>query len=308
MWKVALRIIISVIAIAIVFHEIDWSQFFYYLVNINRGWYILAIAIQILSALFAAYKWKMIMTFMGYHPNFKFYAQSYLVGTLFNQVLPTSVGGDAVRVADAHKLGAGLRKSFYGVMVDRYYGTAGLVLLNFIPLYWLWGLLPHPIYWAIVVIITGASLALLFALVLGKLHFLNRFKLTQVFYELSQAIVANAHTVRRISVLLLLAMLTNFLTIFSLFLIARAINLDISLMDLLGIVPAITLITLLPISFAGWGIREGAMVSFLLFLHLPKTAIISLSVLYGLMLILASLPGLYFYLFRRSVAFQHNKP
>jgi uncharacterized membrane protein YbhN (UPF0104 family) len=60
--------------------------------------------------------------------------------------------------------------------------------------------------------------------------------------------------------------------------------------------PAITLITLLPISFAGWGIREGAMVSFLLFLGLPKTAIFSLSVLYGIMLILSSLPGLYFYL------------
>ena len=69
--------------------------------------------------------------------------------------------------------------------------------------------------------------------------------------------------------------------------------------------PAIILITLLPISFAGWGLREGTMIGFLLFLGLSKSGILALSVLYGILLILASLPGLYFYLFNRVSSYEN---
>ena len=144
---------------------------------------------------------------------------------------------------------------------------------------------------------------LVFALCVCQFHFLKRFKITHVFYELSQAIVDNSHSVPRVALLLMLAVLSNLLTIVALDCIATGLGINVSLWQLLGVIPAITLITLLPISFAGWGIREGAMVTFLLFLHIPKPAILSLSVLYGVMLILASLPGLYFYLFRRKHPF-----
>jgi glycosyltransferase 2 family protein len=300
MWKTLLKIAISVATIIIVFHEINLQTFIEQLLRIKISWFMLAIAIQILSAIIAAWKWEKIMSFMGYHPRLKFYIQSYFIGTLFNQALPTSVGGDAVRIADAHKLGAGLRKAFYGVMVDRYYGTVGLTVLNIFPIFWLHQRFPNHIFYLIVVIIVLVSGGLLAALLIGKIHFLNRFKLTRLFYELSQAIVSNAHSLPRISLLLVLGILANLLTIIAIQFIAISLGIQVSLLQLMAVIPAVTLITLLPISFAGWGIREGAMITFLLFLHIPKTAILSLSVLYGVMLILASLPGLYFYLFRRK--------
>lgn len=307
MWKTALKIIISLITIIIVFHLINPRLFLHYVTHIHLGWFVLAVLIQIISSMIAALKWEKIMVFMGYHPSIKFYTQSYFIGTLFNQVLPTSVGGDAVRIADAHKLGAGLRKAFYGVMVDRYYGTVGLVLLNILPLVWLRHHVPLHIFYIILAIIAAVSCALIAALFICKLHFLKRFKVTHLFYELSAAIVANSHSLPRICFLLVLAVLANLLTIISIDCIATGLNLNVGLWQLLGVIPAVTLITLLPISFAGWGIREGAMVSFLLFLNIPKTAIVSLSVLYGVMLILASLPGLYFYLFRRKHPLQQQE-
>ncbi len=300
MWKVALRIVISLITIGIVAHEINFSTFLSYLVTIHIPWYLLAIAVQILSALTAAYKWELIMKNMGYEAPFSFYGRTYFIGTVFNQVLPTSVGGDAVRIAYTNKLGAGLRKAFNGVMVDRYYGTVGLVLLNLLPLYWLWQVVPQHIFMILLIITCSVGAGLLFALIVCKIHILKRFKITHVIYELSQAIVDSAVSLQRTIVLLLLAILSNFLTILALYCIAIALDLPIDFLSLLAVIPAVTLITLLPISFAGWGIREGAMVTFLLFLGIPKAGIFSLSVLYGIMLILASLPGLYFYLFDKK--------
>lgn len=299
MWKTILRLALSAVAIVLVFHEINFQEFFAYLVHINRTYYLLAILLQIASALVGAYKWDMIMVRMGYARDFRFYAKAYLVGTMFNQILPTSVGGDAVRVGYAHKLGAGLRKGLYSVLADRYYGVVGLILLNILVLYWLRTTIPASMFTVISVMLLAMCGGLLFALLISQFHFLKNIKIIQMLYELSNALVNSIGSLAHLFTLLFLAVLSNFLTIFATYLIALSLNLPISLLDLLGLMPAITLITLLPISFAGWGVREGAMVGFLLFLHIPKAAILSLSVLYGIMQILASLPGLYFYIFHK---------
>jgi uncharacterized protein (TIRG00374 family) len=300
-WKTVLRLALSAVTIFLVFHEINFTEFFAYLVNIHRDYYITAILIQIVSALVAAYKWDMIMVRLGYVRDFRFYAKAYMVGTLFNQVLPTSVGGDAVRVGYAHKLGAGLRKGLYGVLADRYYGVVGLILLNFFVLISVRPILPPALFTVICIVLLAVSGGLLLALLFSRFHFLKNIKFIQMLYELSQALVDSIGSLGHLLLLLFLAILANFLTIFATYLIALALDLPISLLDLLGLMPVITLITLLPISFAGWGVREGAMVGFLLFLHLPKAAILSLSVLYGIMLIIASLPGLYFYVLHKVV-------
>ena len=241
MWKTLLKGIIS----------INFPTFVHYLITINLPWYVLAITIQIISALTAAYKWELIMKNMGYNAPFSYYARTYFIGTVFNQVLPTSVGGDAVRIAYTNKLGAGLRKAFNGVMVDRYYGTVGLVLLNLIPLFWLSRVLPQHIFMILLIITVAVGIGLLFALMVCKIHLLARFKITHIIYELSQAIVDSATSVQHTISLLLLAILSNFLTILALYYIAIALNLPINFLSLLAIIPAITLITLLPISFAG---------------------------------------------------------
>lgn len=298
-WKTGFRLLFSAIAVVFVFYQLDFNALFTYLAKIDIRYYVLAIVIQILGALVAAYKWGRIMDRIGYTSPFNFYAKAYLVGCLFNQLLPTSVGGDAIRVAYTHQLGAGLRKGFYGVFADRYYGIMGLLLLNAVSLFFLQNKIPSSIYTVLYLTIALLGSCLIAALVPSQLHFLQKIKFIRGIYQLSHILVSSMGSFRQTLMLLLLAVLSNFLTIYAAYLIALSLNLQINLLDLLGIMPAITLITLLPISFAGWGLREGAMIGFLLFLHIPKAGILALSLLYGVMLILASLPGLYIYLFNR---------
>jgi hypothetical protein len=68
-------------------------------------------------------------------------------------------------------------------------------------------------------------------------------------------------------------------------------QLEVSLRDCILLVPPVILVTVVPISIAGWGVREGAMVVAFGFIGVPANAAFAVSVLFGLTLAAASLPG-----------------
>lgn len=303
-WKPLLRLFFSVFAVFIIFYQVNFSAVLTIMIDLNLHYFFLALLLQIASSLVAAYKWGKIMNRLGSVSSFFSYAKIYLIGCLFNQVLPTSIGGDAVRVAYANRLGAGIRSGFYSVFTDRYFGILGLLLLNVASLHALYNKIPHSIFLLLCFITVSITACAILALIPSQFPFLKNKKLLSDIYHLSQTLLSSLRT-KQTFLLLFLGVVSNFLTIYAVYYIACALHLPIQLIDLLGMMPAIILITLLPISFAGWGLREGTMIGFLLFLGLSKSGILALSVLYGILLILASLPGLYFYLFNRVSSYEN---
>jgi hypothetical protein len=79
--------------------------------------------------------------------------------------------------------------------------------------------------------------------------------------------------------------------IVSAWLAARALALDVSLLDCLLLIPPIVMLTMLPISIAGWGVRESAMVVGFGFLGVAAPDALALSVAFGLVQIAVGLPG-----------------
>ena len=65
----------------------------------------------------------------------------------------------------------------------------------------------------------------------------------------------------------------------------------VSLWDCFAVVPAVGLTMMLPISFGGWGVREGVMVALLSALGVVPEKALALSPAQGLILLFASLPG-----------------
>ena len=62
------------------------------------------------------------------------------------------------------------------------------------------------------------------------------------------------------------------------------------------IVPLSILLTVIPVSLAGWGVREGALVALFSLFGADQATVLAMSALYGFMLIIVSLPGLFIYL------------
>jgi hypothetical protein len=78
---------------------------------------------------------------------------------------------------------------------------------------------------------------------------------------------------------------------YSVHLLARGISVDLGFGYSLLLLPLVTLVTVLPISIAGWGLRESAMVVALGLIGVPAAAAFSLSILYGLVVMASGIPG-----------------
>jgi hypothetical protein len=76
------------------------------------------------------------------------------------------------------------------------------------------------------------------------------------------------------------------------FLLLRDLGQKVALVTVLFLFPFVQLLSMLPISFAGWGLREGAMVVAFRLAGVPADAALGASILFGLCLFAASLPGL----------------
>jgi hypothetical protein len=72
---------------------------------------------------------------------------------------------------------------------------------------------------------------------------------------------------------------------------AIGMQLELKIIGLLVIVPVVTLLMVLPISIAGWGIREGAMIIGLGFIGVESENAFALSLLFGFLMLSIAIPG-----------------
>ncbi len=96
------------------------------LAGLNLAWVALAFSLHIIGLLISAYRWQILARAQGDEVPLLYLAKSYLVGTFFNNFLPTRFGGDVVRIWDGSKYSQSLLKSSAIVVVER---TTGLVVL-----------------------------------------------------------------------------------------------------------------------------------------------------------------------------------
>ena len=69
------------------------------------------------------------------------------------------------------------------------------------------------------------------------------------------------------------------------------LDLEVTFLDCLVLVPPVLLIMTIPISIGGWGVREGAMVALFGLIGVPGHGALALSVMFGLVGIAVAVPG-----------------
>ena len=73
--------------------------------------------------------------------------------------------------------------------------------------------------------------------------------------------------------------------------LGRGLGIHVSLGHFLVLIPPVMLVSMVPVSIAGWGVREGAMVGALGFVSVGADEALALSVLFGLVVMVVGLPG-----------------
>lgn len=289
-----LKLILSLLLLWLIVQRLDNTHLWQSIANIGVGSLLLALLLQLASTLTAAYRWSLIQRWLGDPPDTTFYIKSYFKGALFNQLLPTSIGGDAYRVLENGNRIGNHKEAFFGVFIDRIAGLLGLLLLNALALFWLPTLLPAQIAYSIGVILLIAFIGAIFGLLMHKLPKWS-FPLWSSLQKLSQRFAQVYSNGKTISIQLGLSVVIHLFSMLVLMTIGNGLGLTFDLIVYLVVIPPVILLTLLPLSFAGWGIREGAMVGIFALIGAAPEPVLALSVIYGLTLIVASLPGLWFF-------------
>ena len=75
------------------------------------------------------------------------------------------------------------------------------------------------------------------------------------------------------------------------FFLALDLGAEITFWQMLVLFPPVLLITLVPFSIAGWGIREGAMITALGFVGVPPVTAFSISILFGIVMVAVGVAG-----------------
>ena len=128
--KNIIKLIITIVMFYFLFQYVDFENLIAILAKSHGGTILIALLFQLASTYLAAYRWRLIMKLLIFNESVSYYVKSYFKGSFFNQVLPSSIGGDAVRIIDLTQKGYDKKDAFYGIFVDRVVGLVGLLVLN----------------------------------------------------------------------------------------------------------------------------------------------------------------------------------
>src|SRR6185312_12990478 len=99
------------------------------LARCEPGWIALALVLMTTQITLLATRWQTIAGSCGASLTFPRALQLSFIGAFFNQVLPSTVGGDGARIYLLARSGAGWARATYSVIIDRIVGVFVLALI-----------------------------------------------------------------------------------------------------------------------------------------------------------------------------------
>ena len=253
----------------------------------------LAIGISIATSFIHACRWIIVMRAVSGAMNYARAVRVVLIGYFFNHFLPTSLGGDVYRIWHTHRRGATLAAAANAVILDRIVALLALLLMMLASVPWLFKLIEiSTLQWALVLTITGGLCSVAVLVWAASLPaVLRRVKPVALLIGLSAHARALFLRPRHCIPAISLSVLMHAIFALVVFITARAIHLNVGMVDCLLLVPPVILITMLPFSIAGWGLREGATIAAFGLVNIASSDAFALSVLTGIVVMAASLPG-----------------
>lgn len=215
------------------------------------------------------------------------------VGFFFSQIFISFIGGDAIRVWRLVDVKVPVSNAFKSVLFDRVLGFVSLILLIMLCLPPLFGIVTNEAMRTSILITIGIGICatLVFLLMHRLPQYLQRWKIFRIASDISVLALSISGRYTAIGYLLGLSLLIQISNVVAIYLIALGLGLDAHFMDLLVLIPPVMLLAILPISYAGWGVREGSMALALGLVGIPAEQSVAISICFGLCMIASGLPG-----------------
>ncbi|MCW5693230.1 MAG: flippase-like domain-containing protein [Pseudolabrys sp.] len=253
--------------------------------RLHAGWLAAAVGILAAQTFLLAARWRLIAEGCGIAATFANMLRITFIATFFNQVLPSTVGGDAARIWMLAREGGGWAASTYSVLLDRIAGIIALTLIVFVCLPWTLTLVQDPVARAVLILIGISAIAgSVVFLAIGRIRWqpLMQWAPTRHLVEVSRTAWRICGSSGALGTIAVSSFAVHLMTILAAWCMVQSVSATTSFALLLFLVPPVILIATVPISIAGWGVREGSMIVAFGYAGLPQTDGLVVSVLIGL--------------------------
>jgi glycosyltransferase 2 family protein len=299
---ILIRAIVSITLIAVLVRMIDWADLKDALVNFKLEWLAVASIFVIAAVIVSAIKWKMVFGAQNKDVPLKKLWDIYWVGLFYNNFLPSSIGGDGVRIFLASKIINDGPAAATSVVVERILATVAIGVVGIVGCAFTKNLNIPILYLFIgIVALCVGMLSILFMKSTPK--FLskgdNRVKrFVNGMMEHGAKIRANRKYVFKALVWSVAFQLSIVIINCALF-AGMGIG-SVSFIDAMYLVPAASVASMIPLGINGYGLREGAYVALLASYGVGAEKAFTVSIIFAFLVSISSIYGAFLYFFRKE--------
>ncbi|KAA5606717.1 flippase-like domain-containing protein [Roseospira marina] len=252
-----------------------------------------ALVLLQVQALGAAARWRIVLAVHDRPLPLGTAWRNTLLGLFGNQAMPSTIGGDALRLWNGWRLGLPLGLATRTLVVDRVFSFLGLILLCVAGLPVLAVRAEDPLVARGLLTLVLGGLGCL-VILLGLRHLpagLAKRKALAPLVALSTSAWCVLGSRRALPPVLSLMLLPHLIDITVVWLYALALGTTVPWWTIALVFPPAILTAAVPVSIAGWGLREGALVLGFGIVGLPGETALACSLLYGISAVVTGLIG-----------------
>ncbi len=256
-----LKIIVSVALLAFIFSQIDVEGFFNSIRNADLRWLLAALGMMLIGVMVRALRWQILLNAIGVYVSLAELTAIYFIGFLFNNLLPSGLGGDAIRMLELKRHANEGSDTVTSVIVDRFLGLAGLQAIALIGLVIDWDAVPVSVAFLTIFLflatLTAGTLLINRPLYLwlqkyiAPVRWVTGFKAIRKLFESFQGYRLSA-----LGLSFLVSLVFNITLIIMHIFIGLALGVEATFIQYLIFIPITSIVLLVPLGFGGLGTRE----------------------------------------------------
>lgn len=263
---ILLKVLIALVLIGIILSKVNLDDVWLAFSRANKWLIFSAFFLYFVGLCIVAARWKLLLAVQGVTASFPTLVKSMIVAVFFNNFLPSTIGGDAMRAYDTWKMGGGKTQSVSIIFIDRLLGIFTLFMFALLALL----LTSHKVFF-----IPNFKLWVLFAVFIGiAAIYVLFFKAAVISRYLHSGNQENTGTLKRImrkvfdvfavyndkhgvlSITLMLSVFLQLNVIFHYYLLALSLSIDVPLGAMFIIIPVAIVVMMIPVSINAIGVRE----------------------------------------------------
>ena len=296
---------VSLLLLYFILKEIELNNIIDIIFKANTFFLVIAVIFQVLIILIQTIRWRLFFPSDHAIFNFVYLFKIFFIGIFFNNILPTSSGGDGVRAYYIYKRGASVPLSTSPIIIERMAGLFAMIgmaslSITFVDINaeWVYMLRSFMLYAFIVMTLMIILLRwqMTYRMLYKFLKKISRNRIIKILLNMTESINQYLNKDALIIKVFLISISAQIIQIFVFLFISYSLGIEFSLFNLIFAVPIVLIAAGLPISIGGFGVREVAIISVFSAMGISNIEATSIAIIFMFIIIISSLPGLYFFI------------